>query len=43
MLLKLHVLQSHLDQFKENMEYYSEEKGERFHQDASSFEERDNG
>lgn len=43
MSLKLHVLHAHLDEFKENMGDYSEEQGERFHQDISSFEERYKG
>ena len=43
MSLKLHVLHAHLDVFKENMEGYSEEQGERFHQDMRSFEERYKG
>ena len=40
MSLKLRVLHDHLDVFKENMGGYSEEQGERFHQDIRSFEER---
>ncbi len=43
MSLKLHMLHSHLDEFKENMCDYSEEQGERFHQDIRSFEERYKG
>ena len=43
MSLKLHVLHAHLDVFKENMGGYSEEQGERFHQDIRSFEERYKG
>ena len=43
MSLKLHVLHSHIDEFKENMGNYSEEQGERFHQDINSFEERYKG
>ena len=39
MLLKLHVLHSHIDEFKDNMGDYSEEQGKRFHQDVKSFEE----
>ena len=31
MSLKLHVLHSHIDEFKDNMGDYSEEQGERFH------------
>ena len=30
----------HLDQFKENTGAYSEEQGERFHQDLMDFERR---
>ncbi len=43
MSLKLHVLHAHLDEFKENLGDYSEEHGERFHQDIKSFEERYKG
>ena len=43
MSLKLHVLHSHIDEFKDNMGDYSEEQGERFHQDVKSFEERYKG
>jgi hypothetical protein len=43
MSLKLHVLHAHLDEFKENLGHYSEEHGERFHQDIRSFEERYKG
>ena len=43
MSLKLHVLHSHIDEFKENMSHYSEEQGERFRQDIKSFEERYKG
>ena len=43
MSLKLHVLPSHIDEFKDNMGDYSEEQGERFHQDLKSFEERYKG
>ena len=32
------MLHAHLDSFKENMGAYSEEQGERFHQDINSFE-----
>ena len=39
MSLKLHVLHSHIDKFKDNMGDYSEEQGKRFHQDVKSFEE----
>ena len=40
MLLKLHILHSHIDEFEDNVGDYSEELGERFHQDVKSFEER---
>ena len=43
MLLKLHVLHSHIDEFKDNMGDYLEEQGERFHQDVKSFEKRYKG
>ena len=33
MSLKVHILDAHLDKFKENMGAYSEEQGKRFHQD----------
>ncbi|XP_061409988.1 uncharacterized protein LOC133344058 [Lethenteron reissneri] len=38
MSLKVHILDAHLDKFKENMGAYSEEKGERFHQDILYFQ-----
>ena len=40
MSLKLHVLHSHIDEFKDNMGDCSKEQGERFHQDVKLFEER---
>jgi hypothetical protein len=43
MSLKVHILDAHLDQFKENMGAYSEEQGERFHQDIMAFERRYQG
>lgn len=43
MSLKLHILDAHLDKFKENMGAYSEEQGERFHQDIMEFERRYQG
>ena len=43
MLLKLHVLHSHIAKFWGNMGDYSEEQGERFHQDIKAFEERYKG
>jgi len=36
---EVHVLHAHLDEFKDNMGDYSEEKGENFHQDIRSLEE----
>ncbi|CAD6216765.1 GSCOCG00012892001-RA-CDS [Cotesia congregata] len=38
MHLKLHYLHSHQDHFPENLGDYSEEQGERFHQDISEME-----
>ena len=38
MSLKVHMLDAHLNTFKENMGAYSEEQGERFHQDMLLFE-----
>jgi len=43
MSLKVHILDAHLDIFKENMGNYSEEQGERFHQDMCVFENRYQG
>ena len=43
MSLKVHILDSHLDKFKENMGAYSEEQGECFHQDTLDFERRYQG
>ncbi|KAL6469174.1 hypothetical protein MHYP_G00226980 [Metynnis hypsauchen] len=43
MSLKIHILNAHLDKFKENMGAYSEEQGERFHQDIMNFERRYQG
>ena len=40
MSIKLHYLFSHLDYFPENLGDVSEEKGERFHQDIRTMEER---
>ena len=39
MSIKLHYLHSHLDRFPENLGNYSEEQGERFHQDIRTMEE----
>ena len=41
--LKLHVLHSHINEFKDNMGDYLEEQGERFHQDVKSFEKHYKG
>ena len=38
MYLSIHILDAHLDKYKENM--YSEEQGERFHHDILDFEYR---
>ncbi|XP_051168324.1 uncharacterized protein LOC127286076 [Leptopilina boulardi] len=43
MSIKLHYLDSHRDQFPENLGDYSEEQGERFHQDLKEFERRYQG
>lgn len=43
MSMKLHMLDAHLYNFKDNMGAYSEEQGERFHQDLRSFEHRYQG
>ena len=43
MSLKLHFLSSHLDYFPHNCGDYSEEQGERFHQDIRVMEERYQG
>lgn len=43
MSLKIHMLDAHLDSFKENLGAYSEEHGERFHQDILQFERRYQG
>jgi hypothetical protein len=43
MSLKLHFLSSHLDYFPQNCGDYSEEQGERFHQDIRVMEERYQG
>ena len=41
--LKVHMLDSHLDHFQHNVGAYSEEIGERFHQDILDFERRYQG
>ena len=43
MSIKLHFLNSHLDQFPENLGAVSDEQGERFHQDLMMMEERYQG
>lgn len=43
MSLKVHILDAHLNKFKENMGAFSEEQGERFHQDIMDFERRYQG
>ena len=43
MSLKVHMLDIHLDEFKENIGGYSEEHGERFHQDILDVERRYRG
>ena len=43
MSLKLHMLDAHLEKFKDNMGDYSEEQGERFHQDVKEVERRYQG
>lgn len=43
MTLKVHILDAHLDEFKENMGPYSKEQGERFHQDTLDLERRCQG
>ena len=40
MNLKLHFLHSHLDFFPSNLVDFSEEEGERFHQDVKEMERR---
>ena len=40
MSLKVHILDAHLEKFKENIGAYSEEQGERFHLDILDFEHR---
>ncbi len=43
MSIKVHFLFSHLDRFPGNLGDYSEEQGERFHQDIKTMEERYQG
>ena len=40
MILKLHFMDSHVEYFPENLGDYSEEQGERFHQDIKIMEQR---
>ena len=40
MSMKVHMLDAHLDEFKENLGAYSKELGEQFHQDIKDFESR---
>lgn len=43
MSLKMHFLNSHLDDFVENLGAYSDQHGERFHQDIKTMEKRYRG
>ena len=43
MSLKVHFLDSNLDSFPENLGDYSEEQGERFHQDIAEMEKQYQG
>lgn len=43
MSLKVHFLHSHVEYFPENLGAYSEEQGERFHQDVRDIERRYQG
>jgi len=43
MSLKIHVLDSHLNEFYSNLGAFSEEQGERFHQEIQDFEHRYRG
>lgn len=43
MSIKVHYLHSHLDRFPENLGDFSEEQGERFHQDIKTMENRYQG
>ena len=43
MRIKLHFLHSHLDRFPENLGDFSDEQGERFHQDIKTIEKRYQG
>ena len=41
--MKVHTLDAHLNEFKENLGVYFKEHGERFHQDIKDFESRYQG
>jgi len=43
MSIKVHYLHSHLDRFPKNLGNFSEEQGERFHQDLKIMEDRYQG
>jgi len=43
MSIKMHFLYSHLDKFPENLGDFSEEQGERFHQNIKEMERRYQG
>ena len=43
MPMKVHMLDPHLNEFKENLGAYFEEHGERFHQAIKDFESRYQG
>ena len=43
MSMKVHMLDAHFDEFKENLSAYSEEHGKRFYQDIKDFESRYQG
>lgn len=43
MSIKVHFLHSHLDFFPENLGKFSDEQGERFHQEMAAMEKRFNG
>lgn len=43
MSIKIHFLHSHLDFFPENLGKFSDEQGERFHQEMASIEQRFHG
>lgn len=43
MSLKIHFLDRHLDFFPENLGNFSDEHGERFHQDLATIEKRYSG